>query len=326
MSKIMKKLAGVQTRVQNKLELEVKSYDGLKNHVSKTLADGRAEAQEAVDRVKAQTYWNVGRLIDSHVLQSQKRGDYGKKVIQRLAKDLKTNQTLLYYSLQFARSYETLPASNKITWSHYRALLPIKDEQKRQDFEEKVEEWGWSSRQLEKSIAEQKKKSSKAVQRGSSLKFIQGNLYHYPVVEESKGRGLMLELGCSNFYKPEDFPKKFYPGDLVRVIKEADGRYKWIKPAVVKKTDANFYRADYLSCSPDCKIRLSIDLGFGLFTTQQVRLRGVAESVNLRKKLTSCLKKSAQSSLALRVRLHETVNGLPYADVFFENNCLNESL
>ncbi|MFH1570821.1 MAG: hypothetical protein ABIL09_22705, partial [Gemmatimonadota bacterium] len=60
-------------------------YDALRQQVPGLLAGGLARARDLVDREKAHTYWEVGRLLNQHI---GGRAAYGEQVIPRLATDL----------------------------------------------------------------------------------------------------------------------------------------------------------------------------------------------------------------------------------------------
>ncbi|MDD5227088.1 MAG: DUF1016 N-terminal domain-containing protein [Candidatus Omnitrophica bacterium] len=83
---------------------EVKTYDELRRAISKARVESRARVEKAVEQEKVREAWEIGRLIDAHVLQHKERADYGKQVILRLSKDLSISDTELYYMLQFART------------------------------------------------------------------------------------------------------------------------------------------------------------------------------------------------------------------------------
>lgn len=328
MSTILTRLNGVQSRGQMVNAAEVKSYGGLRKLVSKTLDDGRKQAQDAVEKVKARTYWDIGRLIDAHVLQSQKRGDYGKQVIQRLAGDLKTNQTLLYYALQFARSYKELPEADSMTWSHYRALLPVKDEKKRQSLESRVEEWGWSSRQLELAISKEKKKKTAGA--GSAAEavsdFTAGVSGFYRVVKRPGKSGLCeLSLGFDLFYRPENFPAKFNAGDIACL--DPNGKTgRWIKGAVSQAADLNCYDAVVVECNNDSSLTLRLNLGFGIARLQKVTLRGVQPGTDTAKMKRLLREMGKAATVQWIARIYHDRDRVPGADLFCGAESFNKRL
>ncbi len=265
--------------------LDVRTYANLKKEVGEALESGRRRAQEAVEQEKTRTYWEVGRLIDAHVLQSQERGDYGKKVLSRLSEDLNTNQTLLYYALQFARAYENFPAPGKLTWSHYRALLPVKDEGARKELETQAEEWGWSSRRLEEAAAGDRKLSSGRPDepQGKLTKLKPGEPYRYRLFRSqapgANPDGLLIDLGFSTYLELPSSSKRFFSEEIVYSQKKTGGTgtadYSMSRVNGAREADLYFYRAFCERVVDGDTVWMQVDLGFGVFTRQKLRLRGI---------------------------------------------------
>ena len=264
---------------------KVTTYEALRDEVRRTLETGRARAREAVEQEKTRTYWEAGGLIDRHVLDHGERGGYGDKVIRRLAADLQTNQTLLYYARQFARAYPIFPASGKLTWSHYKALLPLENEDERRKLEEKVEEWGWSSRQLTAEVSKAggtavvAEASVKSVRRASAvLKPLSGKTGLYRVFQKRPEDTLWwLDLGFSCYVELPKLKRPFLDGDFVaaaagtRELKE--GVLKLDRQATAR--DLYLYEAQVERVVDGDTVWMQVSLGFGLWTRQKLRLRGI---------------------------------------------------
>jgi hypothetical protein len=61
------------------IQLISSDYSSLREEVVRLLLDGRARAQQAVEREKAQTYWEIGRLLHSHVLARAWRSGFRRE-------------------------------------------------------------------------------------------------------------------------------------------------------------------------------------------------------------------------------------------------------
>src|SRR5688572_7841971 len=98
-------------------------------------------------------YWE----IDNTIVQQQKKEGWGKKIIERLAKDLKLefpemtglSERNLMYMQQFAGVWPHFPFTQaplaKLSWYHHITLLDkIKDHQTRIFYLYKAIENGWS--------------------------------------------------------------------------------------------------------------------------------------------------------------------------------------
>lgn len=88
--------------------------------------------------------------------------DYGKSVIKDLKDYLDEGQTKLYDAMKFCKQYTRdevvsrsempMPNGRYFKWSHYRALLSVKDEAQRETLLEQAFAQGWTSSQLSKEV------------------------------------------------------------------------------------------------------------------------------------------------------------------------------
>lgn len=89
----------------------------------------RKQAQQVVNRVMVQTYWEIGRLIVQDEQQGQEKAVYGKRQLENLAEQLTQefgkgfDVTNLRNMRRFYQAFsirETL--SLELSWSHYNLL------------------------------------------------------------------------------------------------------------------------------------------------------------------------------------------------------------
>ena len=102
-------------------------------------------------------YWNIGRIIKTEILQSEK-AEYGKSVISDLSKDLAKeygkgySQRNLFNMVKFFETFQdeeilqTLSA--KLSWSHLLKLITIEDDLKRDFYITMCINEHWSVRTL----------------------------------------------------------------------------------------------------------------------------------------------------------------------------------
>ena len=98
------------------LPREVATYDELIRAIREARAVSQHRIEQAVDQEKVREAWETGKLIDEHILLHQEHAEYGKQVLERLAKDLQSSRTELSYMLQFARAYPVYPSNNQLSW------------------------------------------------------------------------------------------------------------------------------------------------------------------------------------------------------------------
>jgi len=107
------------------------------------------------------TYWKIGKRINDVILES-KRADYGKQIVVSLARQLADNygkgfeEKNLRRIMQFAQVFpdEQIVVSviRQLTWTHFIALLPVKDDLQREFYTEMCRIEKWSVRTLRDKI------------------------------------------------------------------------------------------------------------------------------------------------------------------------------
>ena len=144
-----KKNLSKSTKVLTKLE----GYNDLLRDIRSILEKARSRAYQSVDNIRVQTYWQVGERIVREELAHKERADYGKRVVERLAIDLKLSRSLLFEIVQFYRAYPIVHAlRGQLSWTHYGLLSVIKNTEERDFYEIQTIRNSWSYRELEKRI------------------------------------------------------------------------------------------------------------------------------------------------------------------------------
>lgn len=132
------------------------------------LKELRALIDEARTRVAHQVntelvalYWHIGQRIRKEILQNE-RAEYGKEIVESLAKQLTMeygqgySRAALFRMVQFAEVFpdKEIVATlwRQLSWSHFRELLPIENELKRNFYVEMCVIEGWSVRTLQDKI------------------------------------------------------------------------------------------------------------------------------------------------------------------------------
>ena len=142
-----KKILPKKTKFLAKLE----GYDSLLQDIKSILQKGLYKAYQAVDNLKVQTYWQIGERIVREEFAQRDRADYGKRIIESLARDLNFSRRLMFDIVQFYRTYPIVHALHaQLSWTHYRLLSSIKNDEERQFYEIQTIRNSWSYRELEK--------------------------------------------------------------------------------------------------------------------------------------------------------------------------------
>lgn len=144
----------------------VKTDDILKDMCS-IIESSQKAAYQAVNTTLVQRNWLLGYRISSEELQGENRAKYGAEVIKKLAKELSAEygKGFDYSSLyKFVRFYKAFPqildsvnpkSVPLLSWTHYRVLLQVEDEQARAWYEKEAAEQTWSVRTLQRNISSQ---------------------------------------------------------------------------------------------------------------------------------------------------------------------------
>ncbi|HHB77144.1 MAG TPA: DUF1016 domain-containing protein [Desulfobulbus sp.] len=135
------------------------NYTELKVHIGELLARGRLQAAVSINSILVETYWQIGRHIVEFEQNGSDRAQYGKALIDRLARDLTreygrgfSRSNLIYmrkFYLAFPKS-ETL--SHQLSWSHYFEILKADDELERNFYLKQCQLENWSVRELRRQM------------------------------------------------------------------------------------------------------------------------------------------------------------------------------
>ena len=120
------------------------------------LANARVSAYAAVNSAMVEAYWDVGRHIEEAV---GGRAEYGSNLMQFLSQSLTAEfgkeftVANLRNMRQFYRLFPNRCAlRSELPWTHYRALMRLDDDKRREFYLRECIDSGWTARQLERQI------------------------------------------------------------------------------------------------------------------------------------------------------------------------------
>jgi predicted nuclease of restriction endonuclease-like (RecB) superfamily len=127
--------------------------------IAEVLQTARDTAYHAVNNAMVQAYWEIGRIIVEEEQQGRPRAVYGAALIPALAKRLTTafgkgfTETNLKYIRLFYLAFSIRHAlRDELSWTHYRLLLKVQNEEARQFYLQETIRSGWSTRELERQV------------------------------------------------------------------------------------------------------------------------------------------------------------------------------
>ena len=126
--------------------------------VKKILQEARNKVYKTANNAMVEAYWNIGRIIVEKQSGNEK-AEYGAALLKNLSKEMTKEfgkgftLTNLKYMRQF---YLTFPKSHalsdQLSWTHYRLLMRVENENARNFYIEEAIKSNWSTRQLERQI------------------------------------------------------------------------------------------------------------------------------------------------------------------------------
>ena len=138
--------------VDDKKEVSEDYYMLLKD-IRSILDRGLTKAYKAVDNIRVQIYWQIGERIVREELQHKERADYGEKLIENLAIDLKFSRATMFSIIAFYRTYPIVQTlSGQLSWSHYLEFIRIENKEEREFYESQTIQNMWSIRKLKNDI------------------------------------------------------------------------------------------------------------------------------------------------------------------------------
>ena len=126
--------------------------------IKRILSEARNKVYQTANFAMVEAYWNIGKSIVEQQ-DGYEKAEYGSGSIAELSKQMTLDfgkgftPTNLKYMRQF---YLTFPNSHalrdELSWTHYRLLMRVENENARQFYTEEAIKSNWSTRQLERQI------------------------------------------------------------------------------------------------------------------------------------------------------------------------------
>lgn len=135
---------------------------GLIHEIKNLIATARETAIRTVDFQRTLLYWHIGERIFNEEQRGKERADYGTYITKVLSKELVPlfGSGFSLRQLELMRQfYRIFPIANslrsQLSWTHYRILLRIEDQDKREYYIAETVKNNWSVRQMERQVNSQ---------------------------------------------------------------------------------------------------------------------------------------------------------------------------
>ena len=126
--------------------------------VRKILQEARNKVYKATNNAMVEAYWNIGRIIVEKQSGNEK-AEYGAELLKNLSKEMTKEfgkgftianlKNMRQFYLTFPKSYAL---RSELSWTHYRLLMRVENENARNFYIEETIKSNWSTRQLERQI------------------------------------------------------------------------------------------------------------------------------------------------------------------------------
>jgi predicted nuclease of restriction endonuclease-like (RecB) superfamily len=142
------------------VETETSTHD-LVFEIKGLIDSSRQLVAQAVNSTMTMLYWKIGQRINNEILQHQ-RAEYGKYVIPMLSEELvgiygggfaeKNLRRMMQFAEVFPHQEIVVSAIRQLSWTHFVALLPIKEPLERVFYAEMCRLESWSVKTLRNKI------------------------------------------------------------------------------------------------------------------------------------------------------------------------------
>lgn len=160
-----------------KNNLPAKVGDDFISEIKSIVAEARQKAYSAINVAMVEAYWKMGRRIVEEEQNGKEYADYGAKIIKMLSAELTREYGKgfsvgsLYYFRQFYNTFPQIFATpwRILSWSHYKRLMQVTNEQARNWYLKEASEEMWSYRTLNRNITSQYFERTLMSQKGDAV-------------------------------------------------------------------------------------------------------------------------------------------------------------
>lgn len=126
--------------------------------IKEILQEAKNKVYKVANNAMVEAYWNIGRVIVEKQ-GGKDKAEYGTALLKNLSKEMTKEfgkgftLTNLKYMRQFYLNFPKSHAlSDQLSWTHYRLLMRVENENARNFYLEESIKENWSTRQLERQI------------------------------------------------------------------------------------------------------------------------------------------------------------------------------
>ncbi len=135
--------------------------NSLFSEIKQLIEEAKQNVAVVVNATTTVLYWNIGERINTDILDN-KRAEYGKEVVKSLSRNLTEeygkgwSEKQLRHCLRIAETFPdkeiVYALSRQLSWTHFRTIMYLKDEIRREFYLEMAKLENWNTRTLDEKI------------------------------------------------------------------------------------------------------------------------------------------------------------------------------
>jgi predicted nuclease of restriction endonuclease-like (RecB) superfamily len=252
----------------------------LVSEIKGLINSSRQLVAQAVNSTMTMLYWKIGQRINDEVLQHQ-RAEYGKQVIPMLSAELvgiygtgfaeKNLRRMMQFAEVFPHQEIVVSAIRQLSWTHFVALLPVREPLQREFYAEMCRLESWSVKTLRSKITSMlfertaiSKKPEETIRRDLQKLRTQNVLNPELVFRD---RYFLEFLGLEDSYSEKTFEAAILK-HLERFIKEIGKGFLFMDRQMRIIIDGEDHYLDLLFYHRRLKRLIAIDLKLGKFKAE----------------------------------------------------------
>lgn len=312
-------------------KIALNNYNKILSQILEIIDLTKKNITKTVNQEKVLMSWNIGKVIEEYLFEDD-RAEYGVQLVDQLEKDLLISRSTLYQMRSFYKIYPKLN-SNQITlnWSQYRSLITIKDDKERAHFENLALDNSLNANDLQFEISQKRmqlkeqSEVNKAKKTPKKIHPSRGELFNYKLVKLLDTNKAVIDCG---FNILTEIKTNLKGPLLVKSHKDENGKIT-LKKSQTSKSKLYTYKAYLEKVVDGDTLRVVLDLGFGIFHKEILRLKGInaAEMSSLQgQDSAAALRRILRDVEFLIIKSNKVdIYGRYVADVFFgqEGESLN---
>jgi len=258
---------------------ELQSFDKIYLSIREILEKARHSAARAINFEMVNAYWNIGKAIIEEEQKGKQRAEYGclllKELAIRLSKEYGKgfDESNLRNIREFYARFPNRDAlRHELSWTHYRLLMRVSDENARGFYLNEAIGSNWSTRELERQInsllferiylSRDKNKAKELSRKGQIIKTAEDSIKDPYVLE-------FLGIPENSECLEKDLEKALI-GKLQKFLLELGKGFSFVSRQKRITVDGDHYYIDLVFYNYILKCFFLIDLKSGKLTHQDI--------------------------------------------------------